>query len=129
MLVVVDHDVPQAASRVLVDRGHDVQLVRDLLGQGAADRDIASLVNVRQAVVMTCNKRHFRNLLPSVTAPGERRGFPKASVIFLTCPQPRAAARLAEFLDEIETEYRKSRERGDNRFSVEVGTNFFRIGR
>lgn len=127
MTVMVDNDVDDAAANVLIERGHIVHKVRDLKMHQDPDIELVSRVNDWRAVVMTHNRRDFRNLLPTIAPPGHRRGFRRAGVIFLTGRQQRAAARLVTWLDEIETEYRKWQQHGGYQFTVEVGDTYFRI--
>ncbi len=95
MRFIVDEDVPKSAADLLVERGHEVIPVVEVLLPGSDDHLIARWAHEKRAVVVTCNLAHFRALL-------RRRRNLDAGLLGL--PQLRARERLAEFVHLVEAE-------------------------
>jgi predicted nuclease of predicted toxin-antitoxin system len=50
---LIDNNVPRGVTRLLDDRGHAVEEVRSVLGEAAADRDIAAYASARRMIIVT----------------------------------------------------------------------------
>lgn len=98
---LVDQNVPDAVAVFFRARGHDVRLVRELLGRAAPDQLIAVTAELQGVIVVTFDKdfSRFRKLLPE----GQRSGFVAgAGVLHLAMREPRGVARLTEEIEIIE---------------------------
>ena len=99
MRLLVDQNVPDSVAQFLVERGHEVLLVREALGRSSPDQLIAQAAALQGIIVVTFDKdfRRFQRLLPE----GQRTAFAAgAGVIHLAIKESRGVARLR---DEIET--------------------------
>ena len=95
MRFIVDEDVPKSAADLLIERGHEVIAVADVLLPGSDDHLIARWAHEQRTVVVTCNLVHFKGLL-------RRRLYLEAGLLGL--PQLGARDRLAEFMHLVEAE-------------------------
>ena len=117
--MLVDQMVPDALSRFLREKGHDVDLVREVLTPTAPDLDIARLANQIGAIVITWNVKHFDRFLTRAPR-GENIRFRKAGLIGVKCPEGRALARFEQVLPVIDFEYAHLQGLPDKRMFVTV---------
>ena len=131
MRFLIDEDVPVEVADLLAGRQHEVVNARDRigLGRGKPDTTVASAADADRAIVVTCNYRHFRALISRREPTGGRRRYRHAGLIALCCEQGRAFKRLANFITEVEDEYRKVQGMNDKRLIVEIHDEQFRIVR
>jgi predicted nuclease of predicted toxin-antitoxin system len=65
MIFLLDHDVPDAIARIILQAGHGSHRLRELLPRDADDRSVLAFALSRQAVVVSCNRDHFLKLAES----------------------------------------------------------------
>ncbi len=118
MRLIVDENVPDSVADFLKSRGHTVMLVREHFGQMTPDEFIAWVGDIHESVVVTFD-RDFKQLVSRVPR-GGRRQFHRLGRISLRCREPRALARVKEFIEDIEREYERSLNRRDRRLIVQI---------
>ncbi len=125
MRLLVDENVQDSITEFLRERGHEVQLIRDVLPRGTADPIIAQIANRFEMVIVTRDKG-FKQL--AKRAPhGHRQRFRNLSRITLRCNQARALARVKLYIESIEFEFVQAQKRGDKRLMVEITQTTFVI--
>lgn len=72
-LFLLDENVSASIARFLTERGHDVRLVQDELGEGASDRMVADYADEIEATVITFNVKHFEPLIYRAPRPNKKR--------------------------------------------------------
>jgi len=90
-----DHNVPDAVGRVLVQLGHDVVRVKDIMAINAAD-PIVAIAAIEAARILVSWDRDFnqqRFLSPR---------FDKLSRIGMSCLEPNGVVRIQQVIDIIE---------------------------
>jgi hypothetical protein len=97
---LIDEDAPRSAAELLAAHGHDIVYAVDVVLQGSADELLAKWAHEQQAIIVTCNYRHFDALLG-------RQAFAQAGLIGI--PQLDARSRLERCLGLIECECRQGR--------------------
>lgn len=92
---LLDNNVPDSVARVLRERGHDVELVREIMAADAKDPVVAVAAIKAQRVLVSWDKdfNHQRFQQPH---------FSLLSRIGMSCPEPDGAARILQVLDFIE---------------------------
>lgn len=63
MLLLVDNDVPDAVASFFSERGHGVELARNVFPLQTPDPMIARRADQVGAVIATWNRSHFKSLL------------------------------------------------------------------
>lgn len=102
MRLLVDQNVPDSVAKFFRVRGHEVLLVREVLGRSAPDQLIAAMAELQGVIVVTFDRdfSRFRTLLPE----GQRSGFVAgAGFLHLAMREPRGVARLTEEIETIES--------------------------
>lgn len=127
MRLLVDENVPDSVATFLRERGHEVLLVREQLGQMTPDDFIAWVGDDLGAIVVTVDK-DFRTLVRRVPVGGRRR-FQSLGRISLRCRESRARARLNEFIEEIEREFDRLQSLRDKRLIVEITETSYTVKR
>jgi predicted nuclease of predicted toxin-antitoxin system len=56
---LLDHDVPDDIAYSLLELGHEVLKLRELLAPTTLDQEVLRLASKRQAVLVTCNRDDF----------------------------------------------------------------------
>ena len=126
MVFLLDENVPDSVAAFLRERGHTVNLSREVLGAGTKDPVIAKAGDLIRGVVVTINHKHFKTL--AARAPiGERQRFRNLGRISLTCAAPRTLARLEKFVESIEFHHQQALNQSDKRLMLELGDNVFRV--
>jgi predicted nuclease of predicted toxin-antitoxin system len=125
MRLLIDENVPDSVSKFLRERGHEVDLVRDSLGQMTPDEFVAWVGDDLGAIVVTIDK-DFKSLVSRMPTFGRRR-FSALSRISLRCRETQALSRMQEFIEEIEREYDRLQGRSDKRLIVEITGSSYRI--
>ena len=128
MLLLIDENVPQSVTEFFRTRGHDVQLVREVLLPGTPDEVIAIVGNEIGAIVVTWNHADFRALVSRAPI-GTRQRFRNLGRITFRCNESHGRARLEALVESIEFEYEQCQKRSGSRLIVEIGENYFRIQR
>ncbi|WP_185020712.1 DUF5615 family PIN-like protein [Histidinibacterium lentulum] len=92
---LTDHNVPESVPKLLIDRGHDVVRVREIMPVDAKDPVVAEAAMRAGRTLVTWDKdfNHQRFMKPR---------FNDLSRIGFSCPEPEGASRLQEVLDLIE---------------------------
>lgn len=127
MRLLIDENVPDSVARFLRGRGHDVDLVRDSLGQMTPDDFVAWVADDLHAIVVTMDK-DFNGLVSRTPKLGRRR-FHALGRIALRCRESQALGRIQDFIEEIEREYDRLQVRHDTRLIVEITGSSYRIVR
>lgn len=125
MRLLVDENVPDSVARFLRDRGHEVILVRDTLGQMTPDDFVAWVGDNLGAVVVTIDK-DFRQIVQRVPS-GGRRKFNSLGRISLRCRESRARVRLETFIEDVEREHERLQDQPDRRLIVEITETSYKI--
>jgi len=125
MRLVTDEMVPDSIGKVLEARHHKVYRVRDYLKQGTPDDGVARFANQVQAIVVTWNVKHFRQLL------GRKHPtpVPKAGMIAFNCEEADGRGRLDTLIEVIEAEFAHLQTRSDKRLFADIGADYLRIWR
>jgi predicted nuclease of predicted toxin-antitoxin system len=114
----IDENVDVKVGELLLARGHQVEFVRDWLGQGTKDQAVAFAADRQQAIVVTHDK-DFKAL--AQRAPnGSRAQYKALGRISLRCREARARSRLTQLIDFIEYDFDRSRKLGDRRVIVSI---------
>lgn len=127
MRLLVDENVPDSVAAFLRERGHQVLLVREHLGQMTPDDFIAWVGENINAIVLTVDK-DFRAIVQRVPQ-GGRRKFNSLGRISLRCRESRALARMTVFIEEIEREFERLQGTRDKRLIVEITETSYTIRR
>jgi hypothetical protein len=120
---LTDNCVPDSVGRVLVEAGHEVILLRQILPTNSPDPVVASVAEINEAILVSFDK-DFRSLAPRIGI-GQQR-FRKLSRIGFRCDEPQAAQRLKIALPLIEFEWTAAQETPDKRMIVEIGPTYIR---
>jgi hypothetical protein len=131
MDLLIDEDVPQAVTKFLSDRGHNVTRVIDALGQGTEDPLVASYANTERLIVVTFNLRDYNTLIARAPRQGHDR-FPDAGgLIGLQCPHPQGRERVEHFIEAIEHEhgYLARKALPDGRLIIQITETIMKIVR
>ena len=121
--LLIDENVPESVTDFFRERGHSVQLVRELLLSGTPDPIIAAVADRMGAVVVTWD-RDFNRLIQRVPK-GGRGAVRRAGRISFSCNEARGRARLESVIESIEFEYERSRRVGTKRFIVSISETTF----
>ena len=70
MTFLLDHDVPADIARVLIQAGHAVHIVKDVLSPTASDEEVFSYAIAHGFVLITCNRDDFLRLARNQDHPG-----------------------------------------------------------
>ncbi|MGE5597176.1 MAG: DUF5615 family PIN-like protein [Hyphomicrobiales bacterium] len=125
MHLIIDENVPDSVASFLKDRGHHVELVRERFGQMTPDEFIAWVGDEQGAIVVTLD-RDFRRLVERVPSGGKAK-FRSLGRISLRCKEPRALARMREFIEDIEREHERAQLRPVRRMIVEITETTFTV--
>lgn len=125
MRLLIDENVPESVATFLRGRGHEVLLVRELLGQMAPDNFVAWVGDDLEAIVVTIDK-DFRGIVQRFPLASRRR-FNSLGRISLRCRESRALVRLTLFVDEIEREFERLQHHRDRRLIVEITETSYTI--
>jgi predicted nuclease of predicted toxin-antitoxin system len=121
--LLIDENVPESVTALFRERGHSVQLVRELLLSGTPDPIIAAVADRMGAVVVTWD-RDFNRLIQRVPK-GGRGAVRRAGRISFSCNEARGRARLESIIESIEFEYERSQRAGPGRFIVSISESTF----
>lgn len=118
MRLLIDENVPASVADVFRERGHEVQLVRDVLPSGTADPVVARIGNRLAAVVVTWD-RDFDQLVRRIPE-GNRAAFRRLGRITFSCTEPQGAQKAREYMDYFELHYTKALASPDTRMIVQI---------
>jgi predicted nuclease of predicted toxin-antitoxin system len=121
MTLLIDENVPRSVTDFFRERGHDVQLVTDLLAAGTPDPVVATAAEEISAIVVTWNHKDFKKLVSRIPSTVKNRRLVKAGRITFRCHEAKGRKRIEEEIASIEFEYQQSITRGDQRLMVEIG--------
>ncbi len=127
MRLLIDENITASITALLRERGHDVELVREVMAPGTQDPAIARAGNEMGAIVVTFDK-DFHGLMARKNKRGNLR-FPRLGLILLDNINVQGAARLASFIDLIEAEYELLQSRPGERLWVEILPSLARFHR
>jgi predicted nuclease of predicted toxin-antitoxin system len=116
--LLLDHNVPDSVAQVFRERGHKVELVRDILPTDSPDPLIATVSEEDGAILVSCD-RDFKIIAPRIPR-GYRTRFRKLSRISLQCSEPQAAQRVKAAMSLIEAEYEIARGSSDKRMFIVI---------
>ena len=122
----MDHCVPEAVARVLIDNGYPTVRLREELAANSPDPLVAAVAELNGAVLIS-HDTDFKRLAPRAGI--GRRRFQRLSRIALTCRAPLAATRMEAALSLIELEWALAQGRPDKRLIVEIGPTAIRTVR
>jgi hypothetical protein len=100
-----DEDVEDAVGDFLMDSGHTVQRLRNVMLRGSPDPVVDANCRENGLVLITHNWKHFRRVAHDL----RQQGVPlkPLSRIDMECHQSEAVARLTDLLPIIETEWKR----------------------
>ena len=127
LLFLLDHDVPDDVLPVLMAAGHRATPLREVLARTAPDATVVGWAHANGAVVVTCNGRHFRRLIPPARQ-GNIRRFPGVAGLVI-CEQLTATSRLRQYLDIVEYEVRRAHAARQPFGIIELKTSVLRLER
>ena len=70
MRFLLDNDVPDVVARVLIESGHDVLLLRNVVAKRSLDAVVFDYAVVNGLLLITCNRDDFIPLAQARTHPG-----------------------------------------------------------
>jgi hypothetical protein len=120
---LTDNCVPDSVGRALIEAGHEVILLRDILPTNSADPLVARVAELNGAILVSFD-RDFKTLAPRIGI-GQQR-FRRLSRIGFRCAEPEAAQRLKVALALIEFEWTAAQAAADKRMIVEIGPTYIR---
>lgn len=88
MKFLLDQDVPEDLSYLLVQLGHNVRLLRKVLQEDASDESVLQFAHDQDCLLLTCNRNDFLQL-------AKRK--PHRGIIIVIRRRTRAAERAALF--------------------------------
>ena len=88
MKFLFDHDVPEDLSYLLLQLGHEVSLLRNVLPQDASDAAVLQCAHNNGSLLLTCNRDDFIELA---------KDKPHRGIIIVIRRKTRAAERTALF--------------------------------
>ncbi|MGH7056594.1 MAG: DUF5615 family PIN-like protein [Acetobacteraceae bacterium] len=115
--VFVDQCVPDSAAHAFLEKGHEVQFLRECLAVNSDDMLVAPVAMAREAVLLSLD-RDFRKIATRLQS--SQRRLRKLSLIQLRCRESHAKRRLQESMSLIEHEYRLMLETPRARLFVEL---------
>lgn len=124
---MLDENVPVAVAVTLRGGGHEVILSVEAVAPGAPDPIVATAAQEAECILLS-HDRDMRRLERAFSE-GVQGRYPRLSRIVLTCPEPRSAARISEFLTVISAEFERVSVLGDPRLFMEIGERRLRIMR
>lgn len=126
MLLLIDENVPVSVAQVLINRGHDVRFVRDLLAAGSPDPVVAVVGDRLSAIVVTWDQDF--DLLVSRIPEGNRTKFRRLGRISFRCNEVKGRTLLEKWIEMIEFHYDRALKETDIRMIVQIqenGVKFF----
>ena len=127
MRLLLDHNVPDSVATVFRERGHIVQLVREILPTDSPDPLIATVSEDEGAILVSCD-RDFKKIAPRFPK-GSRTRFRKLSRISIECSEPQAAQRILAAMEFIELEYKTAQKESDKRMFIIIQKNGLKTNR
>ena len=121
MRLLLDHNVPVSVAEVFRERGHIVQLVKDILPTDSSDQLIA-IVSEEEGAILVSADRDFKQIAPRIPK-GHRARFRKLSRISLECSEYQAAVRVRVALSLIEAEWEIALGKPNSRMFITIGLN------
>lgn len=100
-----DNDVEDAVGDFLMDSGHTVQRLRDVMLSNSADPIVDANCREHGLVLITHNYKHFKRIAHELRQSG--RPLKPLSRIDLECHQSEAVARLTDHLPIVEAEWKR----------------------
>lgn len=119
---LLDAMVAREVHTFLVSQGHEVYDVRDYVLPGTKDRTIVAVANELGAIIVTWNRKHYRQLVHRDDQ-YSREEFPYAGLLALTVPPSEAISHLASWMPYIEVAYGLRQHEDDSRFIAELTVN------
>jgi predicted nuclease of predicted toxin-antitoxin system len=118
--------VPRAVGEIFEQHGHEVIPFEEAVKRGARDELVCAVAEANAALLVA-----FDNDMKQAA---RRHGvsaarFRRLNLLKFTCPEPMAAARLAEAMSLIEHEWRVAEQSTGRRVYIEVSTHVFRTYR
>lgn len=122
----LDEGAPHSVGECFSSAGHTVIYFTDAAVPGSPDQLVCAVAEANDAVLVAFD-RDMRVL-------AQRRGigrnrFRRLSLIYLSCRETKAAARVQEAMSLIEHEWRLASGKRDRRIFVEVGDDMIRTFR
>lgn len=98
---LTDANVPDSVGAYLVDRGHDVVRVRDIMAADAKDPVVAEAAMQSDRILISWDKdfNHQRFL---------KERYRELNRIGFSCPEPHGATRLDEVIDLVEFAFERA---------------------
>ncbi|MGH2457822.1 MAG: DUF5615 family PIN-like protein, partial [Chloroflexota bacterium] len=101
--LLIDEDVPDSVSQVFRDHGHDVCLVRDILGRRTPDQVIATVGDTLERIIVTWNVRDFKKF--AARRQSDQLRLRRLGRINFMCPESQGAIRAEQMMRRIEFEF------------------------
>lgn len=123
-----DNDVANLVGDVILELGHNLTRLRDVMLDDSPDEIVASACRDRQLVLVTHNVKDFRRIVR------QQLGASKAHVgvlhrIELKCDQATAHKRIAEEMPHIEEDWRRFEGNPECELRVTIENTFVRLNR
>ena len=125
MLLLVDENVPKSVADYLRERGHQVELVTELLLPGTQDLVVAKIGDRMSAVVVTWD-RDFEQLISRVPQ-GNRNRFRRLGRISFKCEASKGRPLLEKWIRAIERHYDDCLEQPDFRMLVVISDSGIKL--
>lgn len=122
----LDEGVPRAVGRKLDDLGHDVIYLHEAIALGSSDLLVCAAAEANSAILVALDG-DMRQIAKGHGVSNGR--YKKLSLIKLSCSEVQAAARIEQFIELIESEWRLSNEKVGRRLFVDVSDSRITIFR
>jgi predicted nuclease of predicted toxin-antitoxin system len=127
---IADENVPQGLVSFLLERGHEVIISREIIGQRATDDLVAAFTDQSRAILITFNGKDFKRIAARRPPPhSNRRSLRNYSAVYFDCGYVKSVPRLREHIDIVEWEARKAGDRPDKRIFITIGGGHVKIER
>ena len=121
MRLLIDENVPDSTAKAFEARGHETIYVRDDNSR-ARDQAVARIAELRGAIVVTWNVRHFRPILRKRLGT-TRRSAQQMGLIGFRCDESIGAQRVNEIGSLIEHAFNTGQQVSSDSVSVTVTTD------
>lgn len=128
MRFLIDENVPDSVADFLRQRGHEVELVRDVLLRGSPDQLVVFTASLQESIVVTLD-RDFKSLIQRMPEGSRGTVRYRTGRISLRCNPVVARQRIETLIERIEFEYELAQREDDPRLIVEISETTYRVNR
>ncbi|WP_269583263.1 DUF5615 family PIN-like protein [Roseibium sp. Sym1] len=127
MRFILDENVAVSVLNKLRELDFEAEFIRELIPEGSAD-PLVSFVAEDQRCVLVSHDGDFQKIAPRIPD-GQKQRFRKLSRIKLNCDEFKAAKRIEQTIDFIQSEYQVAQSKRDKRMILQIGKSYVRSDR